>query len=76
MVKRLGAIQKIWRARTLVQVLLKLFRLSVKVSKCQEVLIQPELGAMEVFLRTLKLCLECESDPAQGQITEQLLEVS
>ncbi|KAK9874861.1 hypothetical protein WA026_005677 [Henosepilachna vigintioctopunctata] len=75
MVNRLGAIQNVWRARPLVQVLLKLFRLSVKVAKCQEVLIQPELGAMEVFLRTLQLCLDGESDASQATITEQLLDI-
>lgn len=76
MVKRLGAIQNVHRARPLVQVLLKLFRLSVKVQRVQEVLIQPKLGAMEVFLRTLQLCLASESDSVQASITEQLLDVS
>lgn len=76
MVVRLGAIQNVWRARPLLQVLLKLFRLSVKVERVQEVLIQPELGAMEVFLRTLQLCLDSESDGNQAAVTEQLLDVS
>lgn len=75
MVKRLGAIQNITRARPLLQVLLKLFRLSVKVSQVQEVLIQPEVGAMNVFLRTLQLCLDSESDINQAGVTEQLLDV-
>ena len=44
------------------QVLLKLFRLSIKVNTCQEVLIEPELGAMEVFLRILRMCLEGDAD--------------
>ena len=75
MVKRLGAIQNVWRAKPLLQVILKLFRLSIKVVKCQEVLIQPKLGAMEVFLRTLQLCLDSEPDASQAAVTEQLLDV-
>ncbi|XP_017783583.1 PREDICTED: E3 ubiquitin-protein ligase UBR4 [Nicrophorus vespilloides] len=75
MVRRLGAIQKVSRAKPLLQVLLKLFRLSVKVVKVQEVLTDPELGAMEVFLRTLQLCLEGESDSSQAAVTEQLLDI-
>lgn len=76
MVTRLGAIQSVFRARPLLQVLLKLFRLCVKVNRCQEVLIQPEVGAMEVFLRTLQLCLDSEPDSSQAAVTEQLLDVS
>ncbi|KAF5296758.1 hypothetical protein FQR65_LT10159 [Abscondita terminalis] len=75
MVVRLGAIQNIWRARPLLQVLLKLFRLSVKVNRVQEVLIQPELCAMEVFLRTLQLCLDSEPDVNQAAVTEHLLDI-
>lgn len=76
MVQRLGAIQNITRARPLLQVLLKLFRFSVKVKRVQEVLIQPEIGAMNVFLRTLKLCLDSDPDMTQAAVTEQLLDVS
>lgn len=76
MVTRLGAIQSVVRAKPLLQVLLKLFRLCVKVNRCQEVLIKPEVGAMEVFLRTLKLCLDSESHSNQAAVTEQLLDVS
>lgn len=76
MVKRLSVVQNVWRAKPLLQVLLKLFRLSVKVNKCQEVLIKPELDAMEVFLRTLQLCLERETDSSQATVAEQLLDVS
>lgn len=76
MVNRLGAVQNVKRARPLLQVLLKLFRLSVKISKVQEVLIQPELGAMIVFLKNLQMCLEFESDLNQASLTEQLLDVS
>lgn len=76
MVKRLGAIQNIIRAKPLLQVLLKLFRLSVKVSRVQEVLAQAELGAMGVFLKTLQLCLDNESDSNQTAVTEQLLDVT
>ncbi|KAI4460353.1 e3 ubiquitin-protein ligase ubr4 [Holotrichia oblita] len=75
MVKRLEAIQNVVRAKPLLQVLLKLFRLSVKVERVQEVLIQPELGAMSVFLRTLQLCLDNESDSNQSSVTEQLLDI-
>lgn len=75
MVTRLDAIQSIVRARPLLQVLLKLFRLCVKVNRCQEVLIKPELGAMGVFLKTLKLCLDLESDSSQSNVTEQLLDI-
>lgn len=75
MVKRLGAIQNVWRAKSLLQVLLKLFRLSVKVVKVQEILTQPEVGAMSVFLRTLQLCLEGEPDASQAAVTEQLLDI-
>ncbi|KAK9707806.1 E3 ubiquitin-protein ligase UBR4 [Popillia japonica] len=75
MVKRLEAIQNVVRAKPLLQVLLKLFRLSVKVARVQEVLIQPELGAMAVFLKTLQLCLDNESDSNQSSVTEQLLDI-
>ncbi|KAF7280363.1 hypothetical protein GWI33_006135 [Rhynchophorus ferrugineus] len=75
MVTRLGAIQNVWRAKPLLQVLLKLFRLSIKVNKCQEVLIDPELRAMEVFLKILKLCLESDTDSSQSTVTEQLLDI-
>lgn len=76
MVNRLGAIQRILSAKPLLQVLLKLFRLCVKVNYCQEVLIKPEVGAMEVFLKTLKLCLDNEPDSTHSVVTEQLLDVS
>lgn len=76
MVTRLGAIQNIVRAKPLLQVLLKLFTLCVKVNRCQDVLIKPQVEAMEVFLKTLKLCLENELDSNQPAITEQLLDVS
>lgn len=75
MVKRLGAIKSLVRANPLLKVLLKLFWLCVKVNRCQEVLIKPEVGAMEVFLRTLKLCLDSELDSNQATVTEQLLSV-
>ncbi|XP_022919909.2 E3 ubiquitin-protein ligase UBR4 isoform X2 [Onthophagus taurus] len=75
MVKRLGAIQNVVRAKPLLQVLLKLFRVSVKVVRVQEVLTQPELGAMAVFLKTLQLCLDTEGDSTQFAITEQLLDI-
>ena len=75
MVKRLDVIQNVTRARPLLQVMLKLFRICVKVVKVQEVLTQPELGAMRVFLKTLQLCLDNEPDSNQSAITEQLLDI-
>ncbi|CAG9856656.1 unnamed protein product [Phyllotreta striolata] len=75
MVIRLGAIQSVSRAKPLLQVLLKLFRLCVKVNRCQEVLIQPEIKSMEVFLRTLQLCLDSDQDSSQNGVTEQLLDI-
>nr|CAD7409731.1 unnamed protein product [Timema cristinae] len=76
MLDRLSAIKDIARARPLLQVLLKLFRLCVKVQRNQEVLIQSQLGAISVFLGILQLCLAGESDASQGTVTEQLLDVS
>ncbi|XP_033353689.1 E3 ubiquitin-protein ligase UBR4 isoform X5 [Bombus vosnesenskii] len=73
MVNRLAAIQNVNRARPLLQVLLKLFRLSVKVKKNQEVL--SKLGAVMVFLDVLQRCLATESENWQAKITEQLLEI-
>jgi E3 ubiquitin-protein ligase UBR4 len=76
MLDRLSAIKDITRARPLLQVLLKLFRLCVKVQRNQEVLTQPELGAIGIFLGILQLCLAGETDASQAAITEQLLDVS
>ncbi|KAL1517166.1 hypothetical protein ABEB36_000965 [Hypothenemus hampei] len=70
MVDRLGSIQDVWRAKPLLQVLLKLFRLCVKVNKCQEVLIEPDLGAIEASLRVLQLCLRSGADPSSQQLFE------
>ncbi|XP_066149479.1 E3 ubiquitin-protein ligase UBR4 isoform X2 [Euwallacea fornicatus] len=75
MVTRLGAIQNARRAKPLLQVLLKLFTLSVKVNRCQEVLIEPELGAIEAFLRVLQLCLKGEPDSSQSALIEQVLDI-
>jgi E3 ubiquitin-protein ligase UBR4 len=76
MLNRLYAIKDITRARPLLQVLLKLFRLCVKVQRNQEVLTQPKLGAIGIFLGILQLCLSGETDASQAAITEQLLDVS
>lgn len=75
MLDRLAAIQDASRARPLLQVLLKLFRLSVKVKKNQEVLSRPELGAVTVLLDVLQRCLATESDSTQAKVTEQLLDI-
>lgn len=76
MLSRLAGITDLTRARPLLQVLLKLFRLCVKVKRNQEVLTQPELNAIAVFLNVLKeLCESKESNASQAAITEQLLHV-
>ncbi|KAK0172054.1 hypothetical protein PV328_005423 [Microctonus aethiopoides] len=75
MLDRLAAIQDVSRARPLVQVLLKLFRLSVKVKKNQQVLSRPELGAVTVLLQVLQRCLVTDTDNSQAKITEQLLDI-
>ncbi|KYM85360.1 E3 ubiquitin-protein ligase UBR4 [Atta colombica] len=75
MLDRLAAIHDVNRARPLLQVLLKLFRLCVKVKKNQEVLSKPELGAVTVFLDVLQRCLVTESENSQAKITEQLLDI-
>ncbi|XP_076674868.1 E3 ubiquitin-protein ligase-like protein poe isoform X2 [Andrena cerasifolii] len=75
MLNRLAAIQDLNRARPLLQVLLKLFRLSVKVKRNQEVLSKPELGAITVFLDVLQRCLATESENSQAKVTEQLLDI-
>lgn len=75
MLSRLAAIKNISKAKSLLQVLLKLFRLCVKVKRNREVLTQPELRAIEVFLSVLCVCLESESDSSQAVITEQLLDI-
>ncbi|KAJ8682718.1 hypothetical protein QAD02_018510 [Eretmocerus hayati] len=75
MLERLAAIQDVNRAKPLLQVLLKLFRLSVKVKKNQDVLSQPELGAVTVLLDVLQRCLATDSDNSQSKVTEQLLDI-
>lgn len=76
MLDRLAAIRDVSRARPLLQVLLKLFRLSVKVKRNQEVLSRPELGAVTVLLDVLQRCVVGEPDNSQAKVTEQLLDVS
>lgn len=75
MLARLAAIKNISKAKSLLQVLLKLFTLCVKVQKNREVLNQPELRSIEVFLGVLCICLESENDSSQSVITEQLLDI-
>lgn len=75
MLDRISNLQNITRTRELVQVLLKLFLLSVKVRRCQEVLCQPELEAINTLLKVLQLCMQSENDAQQSSITEQLLEI-
>lgn len=76
MLDRLGAIQDVARAKPLLQVLLKLFRLSVKVKKNQEVLSKPEMGAVTTLLDVLQRCLASDTDNTQSKVTEQLLDVN
>ncbi|XP_023302423.2 protein purity of essence [Lucilia cuprina] len=75
MLDRIGSLQNITRSRELIQVLLKLFLICVKVRRCQEVLCQPELGAINTLLKVLQMCLQSESDSLQSSVTEQLLEI-
>ncbi|KAL9924505.1 E3 ubiquitin-protein ligase-like protein poe [Glossina fuscipes fuscipes] len=75
MLDRIGSLQSITRTRELIQVLLKLFLICVKVRRCQEVLCQPELGAVNTLLKVLQICLQSEPDSMQSSVTEQLLEI-
>lgn len=78
MLDRIGSLQNFIRTRSLLQVILKLFLLAVKVRRCQEVLCQPELGAINTLLKVLQLCLQTEVTSDISQIptcTEQLLEI-
>uniref|UniRef100_A0A6B2EA35 Putative e3 ubiquitin-protein ligase ubr4 n=1 Tax=Phlebotomus kandelakii TaxID=1109342 RepID=A0A6B2EA35_9DIPT len=75
MLDRIVSLQNISRSRSLLQVLLKLFLLSVKVRRCQEVLCQPELGAINSLLKVLQVCLQSDNDSQQSAVTEQLLEI-
>lgn len=75
MLDRVASLQNVSRSRSLLQVLLRLFLLAVKVRRCQEVLCQPELGAIDTLLKVLQLCLQTENDSQQSAVTEQLLEI-
>ncbi|XP_055857167.1 protein purity of essence [Episyrphus balteatus] len=77
MLDRISSLQNLSRTRELIQVLLKLFLICVKVRRCQEVLCQPELGAINTLLKVLQICLQsAENDvPIQSSVTEQLLEI-
>uniref|UniRef100_A0A1I8NYS2 UBR-type domain-containing protein n=1 Tax=Stomoxys calcitrans TaxID=35570 RepID=A0A1I8NYS2_STOCA len=75
MLDRIGSLQNIPRSRELIQVLLKLFLICVKVRRCQDVLCQPELGAVNTLLKVLQMCLQSEPDSIQSCVTEQLLEI-
>lgn len=75
MLERIGSLQRISRQRELIQVLLKLFLICVKVRRCQEVLCQPEIGAINTLLKVLQMCLQSENDSIQSAVTEQLLEI-
>lgn len=75
MLDRIGSLQNVTRSRQLLQVLLKLFLLAVKVRRCQEVLCQPELNAINTLLKVLQICLQSENDSQQSAVTEQLLEI-
>ncbi|XP_030384737.1 protein purity of essence [Scaptodrosophila lebanonensis] len=75
MLERIGSLQRISRNRELIQVLLKLFLICVKVRRCQKVLCQPEVGAINTLLKVLQMCLQSENDSIQSAVTEQLLEI-
>ncbi len=47
----------------------------MKVKKCREVLCEPDLGAINIFLKVLQLCLQTDNDRQIATITEQLLEI-
>ncbi|XP_047102506.1 protein purity of essence [Schistocerca piceifrons] len=73
MLDRFAAIKETTKSKPLLQVLLKLFKLCLKVQRNQELLIDPELGTVPVLLRIVHLCLvnNCEKT-----ITEQLLQIT
>lgn len=75
MLERIASIQNVVTSRQLLQVLLKLFLIAVKVRRCQEVLCLPALGAINIFLKVLQLCLLQVNDAQQSSVTEQLLEI-
>lgn len=75
MLERIVSLQNISSSKMLLQVLLKLFLFSVKVRRCQSVLCQPELGAINSLLKVLQLCLQSDNDSQQAIVTEQLLEI-
>lgn len=75
MLNRISALQNVSRSRSLLQVLLKLFLLAVKVQRCQDVLCQPELEAINTLLKVLQICLQTENDLQQSTVTEQLLDI-
>lgn len=74
MLERITSLQNVSACRPLLQVLLKLFLLSVKVRRCQTVLCQPDLagGAINCLLKVLQMCLKSEHG-SQAMFTEQLL---
>lgn len=73
MLDRFAAIKETTKSKPLLQVLLKLFKLCLKVKRNQELLTNPDLGTICVLLRVLHLTLRngCEKN-----IAEQLLQVS
>lgn len=77
MLDRISSLQNLSRTRELIQVLLKLFLICVKVRRCQEVLCQPELGAINTLLKVLQICLQSTENDViiQSSVTEQLLEI-
>ena len=75
MLQRLAAIKDINKSKPLLQVLLKLFRLSIKVKRNRDILSQPELGAVTVFLNVLQRCIASDIDNTQSKVNEQLLDV-
>ncbi|XP_014258727.1 E3 ubiquitin-protein ligase UBR4 isoform X2 [Cimex lectularius] len=71
---RLSQIRDTVRSRALLQVTLKLLQLCVKVSRNQEVLCHPDLGAINILLDTFQLCVS-DTTQQSAQLIEQILEI-
>lgn len=74
LLSRLSQIKDTVRSRPLLQVILKLLQLCVKVSRNQEVLCHPDLGAISILLNTFQLCVS-DSTHQSGQLIDQILEI-
>ena len=75
MLTRLDNIDNIQRARTLLQVTLKLFHLCIKVERNRQSLCDPNKKTVAVFLKVLQIFLKNDNDPQYLPITEQILDI-